>query len=157
MTYYGGMGGVRGGRPRNPDDQFEAALDRACGDRIRADHAKGTTRTLDYYHASTAGAEVWGALANVDWINDNGDTAGYSFRAAGDMIAAIVGEGDYLDYYCSASYATIPEWVALAMAKEGWHGYADEMDFMLPDMLDDKPNQEKADAAQGMEKTREPT
>jgi hypothetical protein len=153
MTYFGGMGGVPGGRPRNPNDLFEAALDRACGDRMRADHARGEVHQLGYFHASTAGAQVWGALANVDWLNDNGDTAGYSFRAAGDMIAAIIGDGDYLDYYCSASYATVPDWIAEAMAKEGWHALPEEMEPLFPDLLDDKPNQEKDDAAQGISKT----
>jgi hypothetical protein len=64
---------------------------------------------------------VWGALSNVDWTHDNGDTAGYSFRAAGDLVASIVGEGtDYMDFYCRSNYGHAEEWIETAMAALGW-------------------------------------
>jgi hypothetical protein len=63
---------------------------------------------------------VWGSLANMEWTHTNGDTAGYSFRSAGDLIAAIVGHGDYMDWYCCAPYANLDPIVAEAMKIEGW-------------------------------------
>jgi len=119
---FGGMGGVVGGRPRDPDDLFEAALDRACGEKMRSDCVPGA-----HHAGKTAASQVWGALANTKWSHVNGDAAWYSFRAAGDMIAAIVGNGtDYMDYYCSAMYPNVPEWIAKAMETEGWsHSHDD--------------------------------
>lgn len=104
---FGGMGGIEGGRRFNPDDEFESAVNRQLGDAMRAD------KSLRY--------EMWSALANQDWTHISGDTAGYSFRAAGDLIAAICNDGtDYMDYYCTGDYATVSERIASALAKEGW-------------------------------------
>lgn len=116
---FGGMGGARGGRPRDPDDLFEAALDRALGERLRREHKFNLGRPA-WYEGTGIGHRLWGSLANVDWQHTNGDTASYSFRAAGDLIAAIVGEGDYMDWYCSYQSGVADEEIAEAMAREGW-------------------------------------
>lgn len=106
MTHFGGMGGIPSTRPLNKDDAFEMALHRALGGPMDTDH--------------DLCIEVWESLANVDWTHTNGDTASYSFRAAGDLIAAVLGRGDYLDWYCSGEPASLSEQVVEAMLAEGW-------------------------------------
>jgi hypothetical protein len=118
MTAYGGFGGLSGGRELDESDAFEAAVNRALGERLRAEGAGpgwgggGGVMKL--------GQRLWGSLANVDWVHESGDTAGYTFRAAGDLIAAIVGAGDYLDWYCSGDAGVVDLEVACALAAEGW-------------------------------------
>jgi hypothetical protein len=124
MTTFGGMGGVSGGRPRDSTDLFEAAIERAFGEQLRREHREGLdARKTDpggLWDRHGLGARLWGSLANIDWQHANGDTASYSFRAAGDLIAAVLGEGDYLDWYCSGSDGVIDDEVAEGMAHEGW-------------------------------------
>lgn len=86
MTDFGGLGGLKDGRSLNIRDAFEVAVQRSLGAKIIADD-------------DTAKA-MWCALANVDWTHKNGDTAVYSFRAAGDLVAAVRGSGNYMDWYC---------------------------------------------------------
>lgn len=106
--HFGGMGGIWDGLhfDEYKDDLFAQALNRAYGDKIRADKQNGV--------------DAWSALANVDWTHTNGDMAGYSFRAAGDLIAAITGKGMYMDWYCSGPYAYVSDEIGAAMEKEGW-------------------------------------
>jgi hypothetical protein len=106
--HYGGMGGFSGGRPLSEGDAFEMACERQLGDAIRAD--------------KELGEHLWSALANMDWRHDDGHTASYSFRAAGDLVAAIYGQGsDYMTFYCSGPYAVVSDRIAAALAEEGWH------------------------------------
>lgn len=102
------LGGCWDGRAFNPDDPFEAAVERALGDAIRADE--------------NVAIEMWSAMANIDWKHPSEDFArGYSYRAAGDMIAAIRGDGShYMTWYCSGPDGVVSERIATAMAGEGW-------------------------------------
>lgn len=106
VTDFGGLGGVPDGRKFNSADAFEAAVSRALGSAMR--------------ERPELCAQMWSALANQDWVHLNGDTAGYSFRAAGDLIAAVIGIGDYMDWYCSGPYATVSGEIETALAAEGW-------------------------------------
>ncbi len=106
MAQYGGLGGVVGGREVDLDNPFEDAVNRALGSLIAVDDG--------------VAADMWSALANIEWVHENGDTASYSFRAAGDLIAAIRCEGDYMNWYCSGPSAHVTKQIAKAMADEGW-------------------------------------
>ena len=106
MANYGGLGGLEHRRELDTDDAFEMTLNRVFGSRMKTDDQLCT--------------EIWSAMANLDWKHENGDTAGYSFRAAGDLIAAIRGRGDYLDWYCNGPYETVTDEIEAAMSKEGW-------------------------------------
>lgn len=65
--------------------------------------------------------EIWSALANVTWYHPKSYLeAGYSFRAAGGLIAAIRGGGDYMDWYCCGPYAFITDEIRRSFRKEGW-------------------------------------
>jgi hypothetical protein len=110
MAEYGGLGGVAGGRGIDPEDRFEIDLNCALGDKMRINDALC--------------ARVWGSLANCGWRHDDGSTASYSYRAAGDMIAAIIGRGDYCDWYCSSSAGKVDPEVEAAMLPFGWRGVA---------------------------------
>jgi hypothetical protein len=106
MARYGGLGGLSDRRLVDQNDAFEMAVVRALGAVMKRSDALC--------------ADVWAALSNVRWSHENGDTASYSFRAAGDMIAAILEKGDYMDWYCSGTAGTVSPIVAEAMATEGW-------------------------------------
>ena len=88
---------------------FEQMVDRTIGDRVRAD--------------KDAANELWGSLANVDWGGPNGMSVGYSFRAAGDLVAALRkddGKMTYMNYYCSVDSGYARGWIEEALNKEGW-------------------------------------
>lgn len=106
MADFGGFGGLKEAREINFDDRFEAAVLRGLGEKIRMD--------------DEVAKNMWSALANMEWTHKNGDTASYSFRAAGDLIAAIRGNGNYMDWYCSGPYATVTDEIEKALNAEGW-------------------------------------
>lgn len=109
MTVYGGLGGCAGGLDLSAfaDDVFVQALNKVFGKQMKSS---------DFFSR-----KIWSALANVIWQHDNGDTASYSFRAAGDVIASIIGKGDYMDWYCCGPYAVVDDIIKKGMELEGWH------------------------------------
>lgn len=120
MADYGGLGGVSGGRERHDEDEFESAVERCMGDAIRA------SKPGSWFNGNSLAARLWGTMANGAFKHINGDTASYSFRAAGDLIAAIRGEGDYMDWYCSADYDLRDAEVLALLGTEGWSYYDDD-------------------------------
>jgi len=69
------------------------------------------------------GKELWSALANVHWSHkdDPGDTVfGHSFRSAGSLIASMLRNSHYMDWYCSAHDGVVSEYIASKMAVKGW-------------------------------------
>lgn len=106
MASFGGMGGLVDGRALNPADAFEMAVNRSLGTKIRNDDAVAKA--------------MWCALANVEWVHTNGDTASYSFRAAGDLVAAIRGGGNYMDWYSCGPDGVVNDEIASALKAEGW-------------------------------------
>lgn len=108
---FGGLGGVHGGRARRCDDEFESAIDRAFGARLRCGH-------------TALGRRIYGSITNQGWARADGAEASYSFRAAGDLLAAVIGRGDYLDWYCSSPEGEVDAEVAEALGREGWRPLA---------------------------------
>lgn len=121
---FGGLGGFKNGRPLNPEDKFETVINMLFGERLRAEgRGPGWARSrLNEVEGSKPmlGQRIYGSLTNVGWKHTNGDTAGYSFRATGDLLAAIVGQGEYMDWYCTWYDGRVDEEFAAAMLKEGW-------------------------------------
>jgi hypothetical protein len=69
------------------------------------------------------GCELWSAQANVRWYHtaDPDETdCGHGFRGAGALIAEMLGEGDYIEWYCSGPYETVSDYIAEKMATKGW-------------------------------------
>ena len=68
--------------------------------------------------------EVWSALVNMRWqhrtMPDDAILVSYSFRSAGALIADIISEGDYLDWYMSGPAGEVSPQVRGALAKFGW-------------------------------------
>lgn len=98
-------GGVSGGRSLDVACPFERAIDRMLGPQMR--------ENVSFCR------DVWSALTNMIWASAEKEVT-YSFRAAGDLVAAVLGEGDYLDWYCSAPAGFVSDEIATAMAAAGW-------------------------------------
>jgi len=65
-------------------------------------------------------SEVWCSLSNIIWKNEDGSEFSATFRYAGGLIASIIEEGDYMDWYCSGEYATVSEDIANGLLTLGW-------------------------------------
>lgn len=100
------LGGLKERREIIADNKFENDFHTSIGAIIKSDPDKGSA--------------VWSALANVEWHGPDGEVAGYSFRAAGDLIAASLGAGNYMDWYCSAQAGQVEGWIEEALGKFGW-------------------------------------
>jgi hypothetical protein len=111
MGQYGGPGGYK----RTLDfeeyqgDVFAQTINQSFGDEMR-----------EVIYGVLTCQDVWAALANVRWIHENGDTAAYTLRAAGDLVASIRGDGDYLDWYCGCPYPRVTPYIAELMTQAGW-------------------------------------
>ena len=90
----------------DPDDPFEVAVNRVLGNRIRADDAMALA--------------MCAATSNVDWHHVGGAVTDYSFRTAANMVAAIRGKGDYMDWYGQSDVGVVSPEIAEALAAEGW-------------------------------------
>jgi hypothetical protein len=105
MTHYRGLSGLS--EYRDINNAFEIMIVRVFGERMKSDEELCS--------------QIWSALANVEWYHPaSHDSASYSFRAAGDLIAAIRRTGCYLDWYLVGPYAIITEEIRRTFKKEGW-------------------------------------
>ena len=89
-----------------PYKTFEVVLDRVLGERVRADGA--------------CGVDLWCALANIRWRGPDGEIVGYGFRRAGDVVAWVREEGDYITWYCSGEPGQVAGWIEDALTEAGW-------------------------------------
>lgn len=91
---------------KDGSERFEKDLREGLGDTIKDDEVA---------------KNLWSSLANVDWYHpESNEKAGYSFRAAGALIAELRGEGGYMDWYCCGPYATVSDHIARVLKKRGW-------------------------------------
>jgi hypothetical protein len=88
------------------EDAFEAAIVRALGERVRED--RETAKAL------------WGAITNVRWRHESYGEAGFSWRVAGHIIADILGQGCYMDWYMCAEAGVVRDDIFFALSAEGW-------------------------------------
>ncbi len=104
-------GGFDPRRAINPGCEIETVLAALFGGWIRE---------------SAANAELlWASLTNTVWVAPSGDENLISFRCAGDIIAAIRDEGDYMNWYCCARAGDVDQFIAAEMAKLGWSFHQD--------------------------------
>jgi hypothetical protein len=66
-------------------------------------------------------ALLYGALCNTQWKHTaSGAEWSCSWRCAGGIVAALRGEGDYLDWYCSTGEGLVDEQVLAEILELGW-------------------------------------
>lgn len=78
----------------------------------------------------------YGTLCNNELMYGDYIT-GYSWRATGGLIADILGEGDYMNWYCSGGEGHIDDEVQDDLLAIGWHvvPYKEERDTYTPQRL----------------------
>lgn len=84
---------------------FALTLDRALGPRVHQD--------------GIAAVELWSALTGADWQGPDGSVVSYSLRSAGELVAWIREEGDYLDWYCCGPIVCWPTGSTRLLHKKG--------------------------------------
>lgn len=89
-----------------PYGAFEQACEAALGEAVRQD--------------DDVAVKLWCALSNIQWHHAEHGEVGYTFRAAGDLVAALRGSGHYMDWYCSGNEGVVDELVGAALGKHGW-------------------------------------
>jgi len=97
-------------RPQNSYSLFEQSVEKCVGDWIRADHANA--------------ASMWCALANNYWFSINrapGTAVLYTFRSAGDLIAAIRKEGNYINWYACGTPGTVDPFIEGELMNDDWY------------------------------------
>lgn len=104
-------GGLVEARVPDLEDDFERAVEQELGDLVRGDAELGNA--------------LWAALSNVVWHHRDGARVAYSFRAAGDLVAAIRREGNYLDWYSETYAGLVAPPIALALWVHGWRPSSD--------------------------------
>jgi hypothetical protein len=97
------------------------------GSRMKELNCYPFTRILDdvlgeWIRESESNAEaMWSALAGITWEDTRGNTASFSFREAGGMVADIRDDGSgYMTWYCRSPHALVDPFIEAAMAKRGW-------------------------------------
>lgn len=98
--------GVPSQRLLRPKKNFEATIDHAVGEQVRADGA--------------CGVELWSAFAGIHWHLANGEVVSYTTRQAAELVAWVREEGDSILWYCSGPPGEVAPWISAAMATEGW-------------------------------------
>jgi hypothetical protein len=91
-----------------PVRAFDEALERLFGERLRGERTSGFAERL------------YGSLTNMKWRRGEGEPVSFTFRGAGALIAEMIGDGDYMDWYCSAPEGVVDEEVRVALDGEGW-------------------------------------
>lgn len=79
----------------------------------------------------------YAAMCNTDVykIGEAGEY-GYSWRSAGGLIADILGEGDYLDWYCSGNEGYVDDEIAEDLKEIGWVAIPMEVEVYDNDQKD---------------------
>ena len=98
--------GVPSSRAYRPYKAFEITLDRVVGEKVRADGA--------------CAVDLWCALANIEWHGPEQVRVAYSSRKAGDVVAWVREDGDYLTWYCSGEPGVVSDWIGQSLNKAGW-------------------------------------
>lgn len=99
-------GGLNSTRRPDLKDPFERAAAAAFGGLVRA--------------STSFGEDLWRALSNVYWRHDDHAAVGYTFRAAGDLVAALKGEGTYMDWYWAGNPGRVSTQIKETLAAAGW-------------------------------------
>lgn len=75
----------------------------------------------------------YAAMCNTD-VYKTGESGeyGYSWRSAGGLIADILGEGDYLDWYCSGNEGYVDDEIADDLNEIGWVAIPMEIEVIDP-------------------------